>query len=149
MKNEMIHCLCWCSFYGFSLSVLILSYRLSPVAVFLFVDSAVYSLGTFGQVWKDWHAIGCIFVGLVNYFALDQCFVTTAKEKILVCNVMIYGIWGLQNLYYCITLPNLFVKMMWLHAVLCLGSATWCASAYLKSTNQDTKVHTEEFQKIK
>lgn len=112
--------------YGLALSLLILSWHLTPLLVGLFVDH--YSLGSHGQIWANWHAVGCAFVGAINLSALFLGFDDTASRAVLACTAGIYGVWSAQNTWLCLasTEPRRFKPMMWLHAALCGLTAALC-----------------------
>lgn len=116
----------FCAGYAFALSLLILSYHVSPALVNLFVAQPV-TLGSHTTVWMNWHAIGCAFVGLVNVQALywnDA----RARRGIAIATAGIFGIWCAQNFMY--TLTPLFTPAMWLHVVGC-GLAALLSAAFV------------------
>lgn len=118
-----------CAAYAFALSLLILSYHVSPTLLNLFVAQPA-TLGTHTTVWMNWHAMGCAFVGLVN---LQAFYWTDAKARraIAIASAGIFGIWSVQNLTY--TLTPLFTSAMWLHVVGCGLAAVASAAFALRS----------------
>lgn len=119
-----------CAAYAFALSLLILSYHVSPALLNVFVAQPA-TLGTHTSVWMNWHAIGCAFVGLVN----AQAFYWTdakARRGIAIASTGIFGIWGLQNLTYALT--PLFTSAMWLHVAGC-GLAAVASAAFVIRSN--------------
>lgn len=115
----------FCAAYAFALSLLILSYHLTPVLLDLFVAQPA-TLGTHTTVWMNWHAAGCAFVGLVN---VQACCWTDAKARrgIAIASAGIFGIWCAQNLTYSLT--PLFTGAMWLHVLAC-GLAAVASAAF-------------------
>ena len=105
----------FCAGYAFALSLLILSYHVSPALVHLFLAQPV-TLGSHTTVWMNWHAIGCAFVGLVNLQALYWSD-ARARRGIAIATAGIFGIWCAQNLMYSLT--PLLTPAMWLHVVGC------------------------------
>jgi hypothetical protein len=97
----------FCGIYGVGLSLLILSWRLTPSAIRLFVSDD-YTLGSHGQVWADWHAIGCLYVGVVNVLAYRGNFNAEAYRAIAMATAMIYGVWFAQNLHFVLARPTRF-----------------------------------------
>jgi len=119
-----------CAAYAFALSLLILSYHVSPTLVNLFVAQPA-TLGTHTTVWMNWHAAGCAFVGLVN---VQACHWTDAKARrgIAMASAGIFGIWCVQNLAYSLT--PLFNSAMWLHVGGC-GLAALASAAFAFRTD--------------
>lgn len=119
----------WAAFYGLALGALILSGNFTSDIICLFCRKEHYTLGNFGEVWANWHAFGCIFVGLTNLVvAMDESettFNSKARSAIATNTAFIFGLWGGQNLYYCLYRQDLFMPLMWLHAVLCLLTGGW------------------------
>ena len=110
--------------YGISLALLILSGNITEKLLCLFCHKDLYTLGNFGQVWANWHAIGCAFVGFMNLsVAKDEDAFGPGKRQVAVNSVFIYGIWACQNTYYCIFRTDLFTPLMWLNAILCSAAA--------------------------
>lgn len=92
----------------------------------LFCDEASYTLGNFGQVWANWHAIGCAFVGMTNLsVALDDGsgFGIPGRRAVARNTAFIFGVWGVQNTWYCVARQDLFTPAMWLNAAGCIGTA--------------------------
>ena len=113
----------WAAFYGAVLGLLILSGNLSPSLLHLFCRAEAYTLGNFGQVWANWHAIGCLFVGLTNFAVArddEESFKPKARAAVALNTAFIFLVWGVQNAYYCLNRQDLFVPLMWLNAILCL-----------------------------
>ena len=118
----------WAAFYGLALSALILSGNVTPAILGLFLDLDQYTLGKFGQVWANWHAIGCAFAGFINLsVAVDDgsSFLPPGRAAIARCTAFIFGTWGVQNTYYCLQRTDLFTPLMWLNAIGCLLTAAW------------------------
>ncbi len=118
--------------YGVALGVLILSWYLTPVLLNLFVQN--YSLGNHGKVWADWHAIGCLFVGVTNLCAWQLDYNDVALRGVAWSSAAIYAIWSIQNTALCLSKsdPPRFRPFMWLHASFCAlgaGLAVWAATA--------------------
>ena len=119
----------WAAFCSFALGLLILSGNLTVELLALFCHKDAYSLGNFGQVWANWHAVGCIYVGLTNLSVARDArasrggFGPHARAAVANSTAFIFGVWGVQNVYYCIVRADLFTPLMWLNAVLCLGTA--------------------------
>jgi hypothetical protein len=112
----------FCGIYGVGLSLLILSWHLTPSAIRLFVSDN-YTLGSHGQVWANWHAIGCLYVGVVNLLAYGGNFNVEASRAVAMATAMIYGIWFAQNLHLVLARPARFKGLMWLNVLLCLLAA--------------------------
>mmetsp|Transcript_15450 Transcript_15450/g.29223 ORF Transcript_15450/g.29223 Transcript_15450/m.29223 type:complete len:150 (+) Transcript_15450:256-705(+) len=124
--QEKFYALRWASFYALALSLMIMSYHANPIILYLFVVGDKYSLGGYGIYWQDWHAIGCAFAGLVSYgAAYDTDFGPAARRWVSLCNTFLFGIWGLQNTYYCLFQADDFTPLMRLQAIGCLGTALW------------------------
>ncbi|CAJ1398338.1 unnamed protein product [Effrenium voratum] len=117
----------WAACYGLGLAALIQSEQVTPVFMNLFVEPKEYHLGTFGSIWKDWHSVGCAFVGLVNLAVardVDKTdFAAGGRAKIAFCSAFIFFVWGAQNTYFCIMRQDVFKKFMWFNALACLGTA--------------------------
>ena len=126
----------WAAFYGLALGALVLSGNFTSEIIYLFCRKEAYTLGTFGEVWANWHAIGCIFVGLTNLVvALDNNetdFKPKARSGIAMNTSFIFGVWGAQNLYYCLYRQDLFVSFMWLHTILCLMTSVLALTTGVK-----------------
>ena len=113
------------AFYGLTLAVLILSFRVTPMFIGIFCDLDTYRLGNFGQIWKDWHAFGCAYVGLTNLVVyLDSRgvgFSPSGRRSIALCSTFIFGTWGVQNTFYCLGGgKGDFHPAMWINAISCL-----------------------------
>jgi len=125
------------AFYGIALGAVILSGNLTVEILGLFCDKGAYTLGNFGQVWANWHAIGCLFVGLTNLsVARDptgQDFGAGGRLAVAQNTAFIFGVWGIQNTYYCNVRQDLFTPPMWLNAVGCLVA---CALSIHAATRQ-------------
>ena len=104
--------------YGVALCLLISSWHVTPWLMRRFVSDD-YALGSHGQVWADWHAIGCLFVGIVNLMVYFGDFNAAAATSIAVASAIIYTIWCLQNLRLVLVRPALFKTPMWLNVILC------------------------------
>lgn len=111
--------------YGLALATLIESWHYTVEFLLLFCKGDVYTLGNFGQVWADWHSVGCAFVGLVNLaVARDErreSFRAGGRRSIGLCTAFIYGVWGVQNTYYCLYRTDIFTPLMWMNAIACLA----------------------------
>ena len=104
--------------YGVALGVLILSWHVAPVIMRLFVADS-YSLGTHGQVWANWHAIGCLFVGAVNLQVYFSDFGAADARSIAMATLMVYTVWCVQNLQLVLGKPRKFKPLMWTNVVGC------------------------------
>ena len=110
------------------MSALILTGNATPAVLGLFCKLERYTLGDFGQVWANWHAVGCAYVGITNFcVAMDDGsgFGPRGRAAIARCTAFIFGVWGVQNTCYCLFKQSNFTPLMWLNALLCLGSAVW------------------------
>lgn len=116
----------FCAGYGFALSLLIVSYHVSPALVNLFVAQPA-NLGSHTAVWMNWHAVGCAFVGLVNFQALRWSD-ARARRGVAMATAGIFGAWCVQNVFYSLT--PLFTSVMWLHVVAC-GFAALISTAFV------------------
>ena len=117
--------------YGAALALLIWSWKLSEAPIRLFVAED-YSLGTHGQVWKDWNAVGCAFVAAINACAWSMDFNAVALRAVALCTAGIYGIWALQNARLLVSANTPYVKpLMWIHALLCGTCAALAGCAAL------------------
>lgn len=116
----------FCAGYGFALSLLIVSYHVSPALVNLFVTQPA-NLGSHTTVWMNWHAVGCAFVGLVNLQALRWS-EARARRGVAMATAGIFGIWCVQNFFYSLT--PLFTSAMWLHVAAC-GFAALISTAFV------------------
>eukprot|EP00747_Dinoflagellata_sp_TGD_P170684 gnl/TRDRNA2_/TRDRNA2_202867_c0_seq1.p1 gnl/TRDRNA2_/TRDRNA2_202867_c0~~gnl/TRDRNA2_/TRDRNA2_202867_c0_seq1.p1 ORF type:complete len:144 (-),score=2.99 gnl/TRDRNA2_/TRDRNA2_202867_c0_seq1:339-770(-) len=128
----------WAAFYGLALACLILSGNLTPKLILLFVRQEKYTLGEFGQVWANWHAVGCAFAGLMNLSAARDgasSWGPAACRAVRLNTAFIFGTWGVQNTYYVLWRTDLFTPLMWTNAVLCLATAVW--SLMEKPTTSD------------
>jgi hypothetical protein len=116
--------------YGILLGLLILSWHLTPVFIKLFVGNK-YTLGDYGQMWANWHAIGCFYVGFSNFLAYnwDDSFLV-AKQDICLISTFIFGIWGLQN-FGLMFQANKMKSLMWLNVIACFASALLALGGYL------------------
>ena len=93
--------------YGILLSLLILSGNFTDKLICIFCHQDKYTLGHFGEVWANWHAIGCAFVGMMNLsVAKDEDAFGPGKRQVAINTVFIYGVWACQNTYYCINRPD-------------------------------------------
>jgi|EP00908_Phaeocystis_cordata_P013444 hypothetical protein len=122
---------------GLALSVLIESDHLTHALLGLFCSE--YTLGSFGQIWADWHAVGCAFVGVVNLcVAVDDgsAFRPQGMAAIARCTTFIYLTWGVQNTYYCLFRTDIFTPLMWLNALACNFTAAWSAWASVVCARQ-------------
>lgn len=128
MRNPFL----FCAGYGFALSLLILSYHISPALVHLFVAQPV-TLGSHTMVWMNWHAIGCAFVGLVNLHALYWSD-ARARRGIAIASAGVFGIWCAQNVMYALT--PLFTPAMWLHVAGC-GLAAVMSTVFVLRPESD------------
>lgn len=104
--------------YGVALSALILSWHVAPGVMRGFVADG-YSLGTHGQVWANWHAIGCLFVGVVNLQVYFGDFGAAGTRSIAMASLMIYSVWCVQNLLVVLVRPLKFKPLMWTNVVGC------------------------------
>lgn len=111
--------------YGLALAALIESWHYTRDVLLLFCKGDSYTLGNFGQVWADWHSVGCAFVGLVNLaVAWDgrrDSFRAGGRRSIALCTAFIYGVWGVQNTYYCLYRTDIFTPLMRMNAIACLA----------------------------
>ena len=114
--------------YGVFLGVLILSWHVTPVEMRRFVADS-YSLGTHGQVWANWHAMGCLFVGAVNLMVVAGRFNDPDARHIAVASLAIYGVWCLQNLQLVLARPRQFKPLMWLNVIACAIAASGALSS--------------------
>ena len=120
--------------YGILLSLLILSGNFTDKLLCIFCHQDKYTLGHFGEVWANWHAIGCAFVGMMNLsVAKDEDAFGPGKRQVAINTVFIYGVWACQNTYYCINRPDLFTPLMWLNAIFC-GIAAMLSFAAARAT---------------
>ena len=130
----------WAAFYGFALGALILSGKLTSDIICLFCRKEYYTLGNFGEVWANWHAFGCIFVGLTNFAVARDISGMNFKEKARSATAfntaIVFGVWGCQNLYYSLYRQDLFMPFMWLHAILCTLTAGWALVTSLKKSDK-------------
>jgi len=113
--------------YAVALALLLLSWRLHEAPVRWFVGES-YTLGSHGQVWKDWHTVGCAFVGAINLAAWGAGFNEPALRSVAACTAGVFGVWALQNLAL-VASPSAppFTPRMWLHVVAC-GAASALAA---------------------
>ena len=111
--------------YGMFLSLLILTGNFTETFLVIFCREPKYTLGNFGQVWANWHAIGCAYVGLTNLWVAfkAESLQSAAKQLVAFNSAFIYGTWSLQNTYYCIFRTDLFTPWMWLNAGGCAVAA--------------------------
>ncbi|CAE8658509.1 unnamed protein product [Polarella glacialis] len=131
----------WAAFYGFALAALILSGNWTMEFLALFCHKDAYTLGNFGQVWAHWHAVGCAFVGLTNLSCVRDArggFGPDGKVAVAQNTAFIFGVWGVQNVYYCVTRDDLFTPLMWLNAIACLGTAVYSLQAAHGITSKST-----------
>jgi hypothetical protein len=78
----------------------------------------------------DWLAMGCIFVGVVNYSIIRSSYhdwSDRARRDVSLCNGITYSLWSLRNAAIC---PGLnddgrYTVMMWTHASVCGIVAIW------------------------
>ena len=100
-------------------------------AVLLFCREEQYTLGNFGGIWEYWQAISCFFVGFMNLsVVLDPCgFGRGGRRAVALNSAFVYGVWGVQNIYYSAYRQDLFHQSMWLNAVGC----TFTALAHLRT----------------
>ena len=115
--------------YGVALGLLILSWHLTPVLIRIFVTDD-YSLGSHGQVWADWHAFGCLFVGAVNLHVYFHFLDGAAARSIALPTVAIYSVWCVQNFLLMVRAPRRFKSPMWLN-VICCGVAAGGSAYFL------------------
>eukprot|EP00978_Attheya_sp_CCMP212_P031291 scaffold117710_cov54-Attheya_sp.AAC.3 len=131
------HC---AAIYGFALGALILSTNVTLELITLFTHRETYTLGNFGQVWANWHAFGCIFVGLSNLAVVrdnsGRGFGPEARVAVAQNTAFIFGVWAVQNTYYCLVREDLFTPLMWLNAGGCLVSALWSLQAATKAAEK-------------
>ena len=130
--------------YGICLSLLILSGNVTDKLICIFCKVDQYTLGNFGEVWADWHAIGCAFVGFMNLsVAKNEDAFGPGKRYVAINSVFIYGVWACQNTYYCIKRTDLFTPLMWTNAILCglaaLLSFLAACDAKARETSTDRK----------
>src|SRR5689334_20824134 len=112
----------FCGIYGVALCLLIASWHVTPSGIRLFVGRE-YTLGSHGQIWANWHAVGCFFVGIVNLQVYFGDFNPAAMRSIAIATTIIYGVWALQNLRLVFAKPHRFTNVMWLHVLLCAFAA--------------------------
>ena len=125
--------------YGVALGVLILSGNVTSDLLCLFCRKEAYTLGNFGLVWANWHAIGCLFVGLTNLAVArddEGSFGPKARSAVAMNTAFIYGVWGVQNTWYCLNRQDLFVPLMWLNALMCLATAASSLSSAASLTKK-------------
>lgn len=123
----------FCGIYGVFLAILIATHLVGYGALDLFLVRP-YVLGTHTEVWMDWHAMGCFFVGLVNLLAArwpDG----RPRRDIASASVVIYGVWALLNLRVMFT--PMFHPLMWSNVIGCAIAAGWSAIWLSRSATAD------------
>ena len=126
----MKHSFLPCSVYGFALSALIFSHYVTNAVLALFVATP-YTLGTHGELWQNWHGVGCFFLGLVN-LAAHRWREPRPRRDVAGATAVIYGVWALQNFALMFT-PRM-VPLMWLNVIGC-ALASAASLATLRSLN--------------
>ena len=128
--------------YGVALGVMILSGNMASDLlglIGLFCRKKAYTLGNFGQVWANYHAIGCLFLGLTNLAVArddEGSFGPKARSVVAMNTAFIYGVWGVQNTWYLLYRQELFLPLMWLNAIGCLATAAVSLSNAASSTKK-------------
>ena len=117
-------------FYGVLLGFLILSWYITPLFIKLFVGEH-YNLGDHGQMWANWHAIGCFYVGLSNFLAYSWAdSFLVAKQDICLISAFIFGTWAVQNLWLMLKTDKM-KPLMWMNVIGCFISALLALGGYL------------------
>ncbi len=118
----------FCGVYAVCLSALILSSHVTFSLLNIFLASP-YSLGTHTLDWMNWHAMGCLFAGLVNLGA-SRWSNARPRRDVAVVTAILFGMWAILNLRLMFT--GRFLPAMWLNVIGCavagLWSGTWAAS---------------------
>ena len=129
----------WAAGYAWALSLLILSGNATDALLCLFCRRDEYTLGNFGQIWANWHAVGCAFVGLSNWCVVRDTdgtgFGPAGRRAVALNTAFLFGAWGVQNLHYCVERQDLFTPLMWINAIACLTIA--CASLWTRAQIRD------------
>ena len=116
--------------YALLLSLLIMSWNFTPIFIGVFVHFEQYNLGSGGLFWKSWHGVACAFIGVTNlaiaYDTQEKSFSASGRRLIAINSGFVFGIWGVQNTYYCIVHTDVFTPLMWINAVMCLVVAASC-----------------------
>ena len=93
--------------------------------------------GPLGNIWRNWHAVGCYCVGFMSYMASTWDYKThkTQINDILKVNTFVFGTWSLINFHLAVYKQQHVKKLLFLHVVLCGLAGVVSYSAI--DTNED------------
>lgn len=116
--------------YGVGLSLLILSGNVTDKLLCLFIRRERYTFKDIEKVWANWLAVGCAYVGMMNFSVANEHAFGPDKNLVAMNTVFIYGMWAIQNTYLCVCRSDLFRPFMWSNSILCSAAAvaSFCAT---------------------
>ena len=120
-----------CCVYACGLSALIFTYLVGYAVLDLFL-ARPYVLGTHTEAWMGWHAMGCLFVGIINGLAARWTD-GRARRDVAAATALIFGVWMAQNAWLMTT--GTFRPLMWINVVGCAIACGLSLRTFRTETN--------------